>query len=285
LDTDQTVPYNASATTSVTDRIVSIALSKNHQDVLDAATGQIYAQIDTDPDLNYVECFVGDFMYYGRGAIVHPVFVNKLDDSRWMIANSHVFKGYDDLAQTESGKKVISDLASKTLSVINIEEDTGLITVNASLNIFDFTFNGIDFSDTTIGGIYPLEKDRLLVSGLRKIPTTSTSNSSSSSSSGSTVTIKDADRVVGYQGYVILLDKATKRLLFTYESPEGLFPSDVIVDEDGLFVVAETSFIAQAGRIVKLDRFGNIVSVISDGMYTKINDIRNLPSRHLLIST
>lgn len=286
LDTDTAVAFDPNATSSVTDRIISILLSQDHQNQLANITDPLFAQIDTDPDLNFLECFYGDFMYYGRGAIVRPVYANKLDDTSWTIANSHIFQGYDDLAATTDGKAAITDLVSKTVSIITVEEDTGLITINSSLNIFDFTFNGIDFADVTLGGIFPLDDRRILIAGLRKIPTNSSSSSSSASSvTGAPQTISDSDRVQGYQGYVIMLDKTTQTILFKYESPEGLFPSDVIIDEDGLFVVAETSFIPQAGRIVKLDRTGNILSVISGGMYSRIHDIRNLPSGHLLIST
>jgi hypothetical protein len=84
---------------------------------------------------------------------------------------------------------------------------------------------------------------------------------------------------------VIAIDKLTSRIIFTYQSPEGLFPSDVFVDDDGFYVIAETSLIPQAGRIIRLDRFGNISAVISDGMYTKINDIRRLNGNHMLVST
>lgn len=281
LDTDSVVKYDVNATTSVTDRIICIQLSDEHQKQINSTNEQIYVQIDSDSDLNNIECPKCDFLYYGRGAIVRPIFANRINDGKWMIANSHIFTGYDDLLSTDNGKKTISDLISKTISIINIEEETGLITVNNDLNIFDFTYNNIDFSDVTIGGIYPLEKDRLLISGLKK----NINSTAPESVTGENDTIEDSERVKGYQGYVILLDKSSQRILFAYESPEGLFPSDIIENEDGLFIVAETSFIEQAGRIIKLDRFGNIISVISDGMYTRINDIRNLSNNHILIST
>jgi hypothetical protein len=289
---DEVVAYNPTIVTTggtaKTDRVLVVELSKNHQLQLDGVTDQLYVQIDSDPDLNYIECFHGDFMYYGRGAILRPVYVNKLDDSRWMIANSHVFHGYDDMAADEDGKKVLDALIASCQSIINVDEDTGRITANLRLGILDFQYNSIDFSDITFGGIYPLAKDRLLIGGIRKKPTAAdasdnTGTSGQTTESGTATT--DLERLKNYQGYTIVIDKATSRLLFKYESPEGLFPSDVILDDDGYYVIAETSLIPQAGRIVKIDRFGNIAGVIADGMYTKINDIRKLNGNRLLVST
>jgi hypothetical protein len=278
---DEKITYNPQAATFKIDRVLSVELSASHQALLKDINIPLYVQIDTDPDLHFIECFYGDFLYYARGAIIRPIFAAKFDDARWMIGNSHVFTGYDDLQKDKDDKKDFDDMITASRSIINVDEDSGQITFNSRIGTFDFQYNAIDFSEITLGGIYSLPKDRLLVGGIRKKPTTSTTTPSTDT----TVSLTDKDRLKDYQGFVIVVDKSTQRLIFKYESPEGLFPSDVLLDDDGLYVVSESSFTAQAGRIISLDPLGNIASIISDGMYTKINDIRKLPAKHLLVST
>jgi hypothetical protein len=292
---DVPVAYNPNAQQAIFDRVLAVQLSADHRKLLDGVTDPIYVQLDSDPNLVFIECFNGDFLYYGRGAIIRPIYVNELEPGKWMIGNSHVFHGYDDIIDgsftaaappgftlNADAKTDFAAMVASSTSILSIIDNTKTAETSQSFGTTDFTFNKIDFSDVALGGIYPLPGGKFILAGLRKIQT---SSSTSTSNDTSSTPPTDADRLAAYQGVVIVIDKKTSRILFTYESPEGLFPSDVFVDDNGLYVIAETSLIPQAGRIIRLDRFGNISAVISDGMYTKINDIRRLNGNHMLIST
>jgi hypothetical protein len=52
-----------------------------------------------------------------------------------------------------------------------------------------------------------------------------------------------------------------------------------------LVVVAETSFIGNAGRVVKVDSDGNIVWQISGGLFAKVNDVRAKLNGDVIVST
>ena len=291
------ITYNPSATTVSFDRVLAVVLSGNHQTLLSTVTDPIYVQLDSDPNLNYTPCFVGDYLYYGRGAIIRPIFANEIEAGKWMIANSAVFHGYDDITDgsfkmasppgyTISGDAVADykDMLASSSAILSVIDDTTEAQTTQSFGTTDFTFNGVLFSDITLGGIWPLSNGNFLAAGLQKIPST-TASASASTTDTTPAPADDEARLQNYQGILLAINKTTSKILFTYESPEGLYPSDVFVDENGLYVVAETSLIPQAGRIIRLDRFGNISDVISDGMYTKINDIRPLNNNHMLVST
>ena len=68
-----------------------------------------------------------------------------------------------------------------------------------------------------------------------------------------------------------------------YRSPTNNQPSDILQDSDGNYWLAESSSTSRAGRIIKIDSFGNVLSNIS-GAYTKVNNIQLLNNNNLLVS-
>jgi len=88
----------------------------------------------------------------------------------------------------------------------------------------------------------------------------------------------------GFRGIVTIIDKSTSNKIFQYTSPDGLFPGDVDIDNDGNLLVAETDFGSNSGRIITLDSFGNIVSQVGQGSFRVINDAKSLLNGNILVS-
>ena len=88
----------------------------------------------------------------------------------------------------------------------------------------------------------------------------------------------------GFRGIVTIIDKSTSNKIFQYTSPDGLFPGDVDIDNDGNLLVAETDFGANSGRIITLDSFGNIINQIGQGSFRVINDAKSLLNGNVLVS-
>lgn len=88
----------------------------------------------------------------------------------------------------------------------------------------------------------------------------------------------------GFRGIVTIIDKSTSNKILQYTSPDGLFPSDVDIDNDGNLLVAETDFGANSGRIITLDSFGNIINQIGQGSFRVINNAKSLLNGNILVS-
>ena len=88
-----------------------------------------------------------------------------------------------------------------------------------------------------------------------------------------------------YRGIVAVLDKELNGQTFQYLSPDGLYASDVGIDDNGYILAAESAFSGgTGGRIIKLDNYGNIIWLKGDGSFGKINDAKPLSSDHILVS-
>ena len=83
----------------------------------------------------------------------------------------------------------------------------------------------------------------------------------------------------------MIVDRNTKAISFQYDTPDGSYASDAVIDTNNNFVVAETSFVSNSGRVVKLDSFGNVIFQIGGGTFSKINDVRALVNGNVFIST
>ena len=81
-----------------------------------------------------------------------------------------------------------------------------------------------------------------------------------------------------------IIDKPSNNMIFQYLSPDGLYASDVDLDEDGNLIVAESSFTGAAGRVIVLDPFGNIIRLYGEGMFGTINDAKSVGNGNILIS-
>jgi hypothetical protein len=159
-----------------------------------------------------------------------------------------------------------------------------------------FTSSKVLFSDFSLGGITEQDNDRIVVAGIYKDPASLTNtntgvqgNTSTSPSVDTTLTdaerfrLAAVDALSEYRGVVAVIDKPSNNLIFQYFSPDGLYASDVDVNEDGNFVVAESSF-SGSGRVVVLDSFGNIIRIYGNGMFNAVNDAKSVGNGHILVS-
>ncbi len=86
----------------------------------------------------------------------------------------------------------------------------------------------------------------------------------------------------GRVGQVVLNPITNLNVIYT--SPTNNQPTQCGMDSEGYLWVAESSGTVRAGRIVRIDLDGNLISKI-DGVYTVINSIQILENDDLLVST
>jgi len=92
------------------------------------------------------------------------------------------------------------------------------------------------------------------------------------------------DIFINKVGAVLIIDTRTQSNLFEYVSAEGLLVSDVDIDSNNQYVVAETSF-DQSGRVIRLDAYGNIVYAFGESLFNAINRISLQSDDSIVIST
>jgi hypothetical protein len=145
-----------------------------------------------------------------------------------------------------------------------------------------FTYDNLTFSDYSLGSVYEVDERNLLIAGLIQID----DELPSPPTEGEETFEQEAARKLGgYRGKVILIDKNTGAISFQYDLPDGSYASDAVLDPIGNYVVAESSFLQNTGRIVKLDQFGNVIWQVGSGLFSKINDVRALLNNDIVIST
>lgn len=137
-------------------------------------------------------------------------------------------------------------------------------------------------SDFTLGSAIKYDDGRLLISGL-------------DFATGSAPPINDAEvnlfvgqaltKLANYRGKVIVVNTADGTREFQYSCPDGLYASDASVAEDGNILIAESAVGSAAGRITKVDTFGQIVALLSNGSFGIIHDVRETSRDTNLIST
>ncbi|NJL70334.1 MAG: hypothetical protein HC888_01390 [Candidatus Competibacteraceae bacterium] len=88
----------------------------------------------------------------------------------------------------------------------------------------------------------------------------------------------------GYKGTVVILDRDRSQPVFTYDSPDGLYPSDVDVDGSGNLLIAESDFVGSGGRLVKVNDSGIIVWKLGGGNFGVIRDARSRADGNIVMS-
>ena len=165
-------------------------------------------------------------------------------------------------------------------------ELSSLIRFNTATMQTEFAFGKADqftFSDFTLGGVYKLSDGRLLVGGIQKIPTELQFDTSPPNDDG--FRSQAFNLLKTYRGKVYSISSIDSSVTFNYDSPDGLFVSDCSMTSDGDVLVAESSIVQNSGRTIKIDGFGNINYVLSNGQFSIINHARESGSGHIIIST
>jgi len=182
-----------------------------------------------------------------------------------------------------------------TLAIVSSSTDAGtddvveaasIIEVNTETYQTEFSYDLVKFSDYSLGSVYEIDENFFLVAGIVSLADNALpSPTQGDAQIGESFNEEAARKLLGYRGKVVLLGRDSKAISFQYDTPDGSYASDAVVDSDGNFVIAESSFLSNSGRIVKLDSFGNVIWQIGGGEFSKINDVRSLLNNHIIVST
>ena len=264
------------ATTGRLDRTLSVLLSQDKRTILDNTTDPVTVTIITDRNNNSVssgiECFIGDYTYFGAFGINAPVYANYSQVDRIIVANASIMSSEDSIQLTPS--------------VIEFTIEIGETVEGEALPLgLTFSYEDIYFSDIMLGSVYYIEGEteegvqtrQLLLAGLLRTSGGVGASSSSSGTSGDLPPLDDKKMEL-FTGIVKLVDMDSGLAPFQYITPDGMFPSDAYIDANGYVVVAESTFTPQAGRIVTLNPAGigdgktpPIIRLIEGGMFTKVS--------------
>ena len=225
--------------------------------------------------LRGVSCFIGNFTFIDN--IKHPVFVNETQDDTWIIANSSIF--YNTVDSSKEKMVTVPDIIE--INPSDLSDTDGMISSS-----------DITFSEYSLGTIYEFEEGRFLVAGLTSSTSTITGTDGATLLSQYEEPIPDSvqfragaiDALSGYAGKIFLLDRLSNRVQVFYNSPDGLYPSDIDMYSDGSFLVSESSFAESSGRLIKLDSYGNILWNYGSGIFNIINDAKVLNNDNIIIS-
>lgn len=222
-----------------------------------------------------IPLFVGNFSYID--GIFTPTWAQKTDDDTYIITNATLAIKEFDFGENTSGESVTQNT--------NV---TSVIEVNASLQKV-MGSDKIQFSPFIPGRAEKIGTD-LLIGGIRNTGNLGNiSDLNFRSISGNQESRKEQKNILkdifqNKAGAVLVLDTRTQSVLFEYISSEGLLVSDVDIDSENQYVVAESSF-DQSGRVIKLDPFGNIVFSFGESIYSVINRISVQSDDSIVIST
>ena len=165
-----------------------------------------------------------------------------------------------------------------------------VILLNPETNQIDFNYGSetsFTFSDYTLGSIQEIDKELILIGGLQRF----------SSDQSPPVEIDDPDSFKGqaieklkdYRGRVGIYNLSTNSFVYSYDSSDGVYVSDVSRinggELSGCYLIVESSIMSNGGRVIVIDPFNNIIREINTGEYTIINDARLLANGNFLLST
>jgi hypothetical protein len=273
-----------------TERILTVFLSEDKRKILDSTTSAVSCAISTNIK-DRIECFIGDFTYFGSFGINRPIFANMSGEETVLIANASIL--------SESSKVV------KTFPIIEFTRRIGELVDGQPVPLgLTFTYDQLLFSDIMIGGLQVINSitadgqanRKLLIAGLKFNQEAAAAASADATAPADvfSVTLSPLDdkKMLLFTGVVRLVDMDSQLVSFEYQCSDGKYPSDAFIDDNGNVVVAESTFTSQGGRIVTLDVNGigdgstpPIIKLIEGGVYTKIWDIRNLKNNHIYVST
>ncbi|MCF7795989.1 hypothetical protein K9M42_02750 [Patescibacteria group bacterium] len=215
----------------------------------------IYSQFDV---------FVGNFVYMDN--IRHPIEFNKIDE-KWIVGNVSkpaLFYNKNNIN--------FEDINVPSIMEFSLEENI----IN-----FNYSFSKIYFSDFSMGGIYKISEGQMVVAGVIE----SEYGAFMGTSEGTDYNSIASNALAGWVGVVAIIDKVNQKYNIIYNSPDGLYPSDVDVDTEGNIIVSESSFTGSNGRLIKLDDYGNITWMYGMGFFDIINSINVTDENNIIVSS
>lgn len=186
--------------------------------------------------------------------------------------------------QNQALLSIVAPAAAGTGTTI-VTESPSILEVDMSTGDIPFSYSKIKFSDFSLGSVYEIDSETFLIAGISALQDSLVPPTPLPPGTVETITQQASRKLLNYRGKVLVLDRASKAVRFEYDCPDGAYASDAVLDDNNNYVIAETTFVSNSGRIVKLDSFGNIVAQIAGGNFSKINDVRALNNGNVFIST
>lgn len=178
---------------------------------------------------------------------------------------------------------VVLTIQPESIEPAVVVESPDLLQINQVTEALAYSYNGLQFSDFTLGSAFEIDDNQLLISGIYAVEDDLPKPEGSPEEE--TFEQQAVRKLTNYAGKTIIINRSDNSINFEYNSSDNSYPSDAVLDENNLVVVAETSFIGNAGRVIKIDGDGNIVWQLSNGLFSKINDVRAKLSGDVIIST
>lgn len=169
-----------------------------------------------------------------------------------------------------------SNISTTTPSVIKININDAQVSFSYG-NIGTFTF-----SDFTIGSIFKDEGDGVLIGGIQKLPQELELDIEPPNDDGFRDQAYSALR--SYRGKLIGINSTNGSIYYNYDSPDFMYISDCSRTSNNEILLAESSIVDNAGRTIKLDSFGNVTFLLSNGQLSVINHARESGNSTILIS-
>ena len=220
---------------------------------------------------------------------VATVYLNSPTDSQirtWQLLFTAVY------IETATGQTIATTTNTVILTIVAADSGTEEPTTNEAPSLVQidvdneevkFSYSGLVFSDFTLGSVYEVDSEKILVSGL--VLDSDPLPAPEGGEGNETYEEQAIRKLTNYRGKTIILNRRDKSVTFTYDASDNSYPSDAVLDENSNVVIAETSFIGNAGRVIKVDADGNIVWQVSGGLFSKINDVRAKFSGDVVVST
>ena len=254
---------------------------------VDFASGSFTEQIKFGDNLaglvdafDRMSVFIGDFVYMEN--ILHPVFVDIVENKNWVIANVSdpelFFEPEDETALTISATQeyiTVPDLVEFSPTTIEV--------------IFNST--NVKFSDFSLGSIFEHEDGRYIVAGIISDSGVNLGITKEKFLEAFAIQTKNIlfradsiDALSSFRGAVTTIERDTDKFNIFYRSSDGLYPSDIDLYDNQDILVAESSYVDPSGRLIKLDTFGNVIFSLGQGSFNVIHDAKILTSNNIMLS-
>lgn len=144
--------------------------------------------------------------------------------------------------------------------------------------------NTFTFSDFTLGGIsIDEDNNRIALAGIFKLD--SSVSPPPPNIDPTTFRGQAALLLQSYRGRVVEMSLDEFEFVRKYDSPDGLYCSDIALDNSGQYVVAESAVVNANGRAIRLDPFGNITFSFGGGQFGVINKVYPTHDGSIIFST
>jgi hypothetical protein len=144
--------------------------------------------------------------------------------------------------------------------------------------------NTFTFTDFTLGGIHIDEElNRVAVAGVFKLD----ANIAPPPANVDPTTFRGQAALLlqNRRGRMVEMTLDQFEVVRKYDSPDGLYCSDISKEQDGQYAIAESAILNASGRAIRLDPFNNITFFLGGGQFGVINRLTPTNDGTLIFST